>query len=72
MYTVDSTRAASAFASGSGGGGALASAAWPIRRRTSAATVASPAAAVETASWHMLPTMAAVELLSAPPDSGSK
>lgn len=40
--------------------------------RTSAETFASPAAAAATASWHMEPTMAAVELLSAPPESGRR
>jgi hypothetical protein len=35
-------------------------------RRTSASARVSPAAAAAVASWHMDPTMAAVEELSAP------
>jgi hypothetical protein len=40
--------------------------------RTSAAACRSPAVAAATAIWHMQPTMAAVDELSAPPDSGSR
>ena len=47
-------------------------AAFRVTLRTSDITCSSPAAAAFTTSWHMMPTIAAVELESAPPLSGRK
>lgn len=66
-----STLEASSWAVGSGpSGAALGPSAMSLR--TSTATLASPEAAAATASWHIDPTIAAVELLSAPPESGRR
>ena len=40
--------------------------------RASARTLSSPSAHAAVTIWHMHPTMAAVEELSAPPDRGSR
>mmetsp|Transcript_4571 Transcript_4571/g.16940 ORF Transcript_4571/g.16940 Transcript_4571/m.16940 type:complete len:237 (+) Transcript_4571:2659-3369(+) len=66
-YTVVSTRAANSFADGTG---ALSSSC--AMRLMSANAHSSPAAAAFVASWHIEPTSAAVEELSAPPERGSK
>lgn len=67
MYTVVKILSARSLALGIGAFSGY----WPMRR-VSAATWLSPAAAAATASWHMVPTMAAVAELSAPPERGSR